>query len=688
MSAEQSSVNSETIEKTKQQIRTIVSEISQMSKSDVDAEQYYAAFLQRVISALAAIGGAIWLINEGRLQLVYQISMDDGLLDGGSPEASRHLRLLQRVLPSQEGALVPPLSGTADDEGAGNPTRFLLVLCPLRGDGSVEGLVEVFQRPDAPPATQRGYLRFLQQMCELAGEWLKTQKLRQFSDRHSLWAQVDQFSRMIHESLDLRETAYAVANEGRRLVGCDRVSVAVMKGRKCVVEAVSGQDTIEQRSNAIAALNRLATKAVATGEPVRYEGATEDFPPQIEKAIEDYVDESHARSLIILPLRRPKDPNAGDENKSTGYVEREEDHIGDVIGALIIEQIETDLPKNVLEPRVDLVYEHSTRALANAMDHSTLFLMPLWRMLGKASWVIKARTLPKTLAVTGLILAIILILTFVKKDFNLKANGALQPVVRKDVFVEVGGTVSEVLVKDQQSVKEGDVLVVLDNTDVQLQLTDVEGTLQATLKQLNSARDALARQSNLSEDERIRLFGQVAELTEQQKSLEAQRRLLREKMAKLTIRSPATGIVLLSWDFERSLKHRPVEVGQVLMSVADPTGEWELELFMPERRMGHVDLARREVKKADPNDDLQVKYVLATDPDQTRIGKIKHVERITQMHEEEGHTVRIRVAVDRDEIPDPRPGATVTAKVCCGRRAIGYAWFHEALEWVQANVLF
>ena len=57
--------------------------------------------------------------------------------------------------------------------------------------------------------------------------------------------------------MELKETAYIVANEGRRLIGCDRVSVAIKKGRKCKVQAISGQDTIENRSNIVAALNKL-----------------------------------------------------------------------------------------------------------------------------------------------------------------------------------------------------------------------------------------------------------------------------------------------------------------------------------------------------------------------------------------------------------------------------------------------
>jgi len=682
MSSEQSSVNAETIEQTKQQIRSLVSEISQLSKSGVGPEEYYAAFLQRIVSALAAVGGAVWLVAEGRrLQLTYQINLSEALLDPSSEEAGRHHRLLNHIVQSRQSSLVPPFSGAGDENAGGNPTRFLLVLSPLNSDGQVEGLIEVFQRPDSPPATQRGYLRFLDQMADLAAEWLKTQKLRQFSDKTSLWAQADQFSRLVHESLHLRDTSYAVANEGRRLIGCDRVSVAIKKGRKCYIEAISGQDTLENRSNIVAALSELATRVVATGEPLWYAGSTEDLPPQIEKAIERYVDESYAKSIAVLPLRRPLSEQA--QETSAGQIERDET-LGEVIGALIVEQIESELPRNVVAPRMDLVYEHSARALANSMDHSHLFLMPLWRTLGKAAWVVRARTLPKTLTVAGLLLAALLFLTFWPKDFYLKAKGALQPSVKRDVFVSQPGLVREVHVEDQQMVQAGDVLVKLENTDLEVQLRDVLGQLQTTQEQLASASDSLTRRDlQLSDDEKVRLAGQVKELKVRIESLERQHELLVSKNERLTIKAPISGQVMLSWDVEESLLNRTVEPGQVLMAIADPSGDWELELFMKETRIGKVDLARNDLKK-----DLAVKYVLATDPAHEHEGVVSDVEEITQMHDEEGHTVRVKVAINQADITEPRPGTTVRGKVLCGRRAIGYTWFHEAIEWVQANILF
>ena len=89
MSAQESRPSPESIEQTKQQIRTLVAEISQLSKSDIGPEEYYAAFLQRIVSALAAVGGAVWMMAEGRrLQLAYQINISQGLLDNSSDEAT------------------------------------------------------------------------------------------------------------------------------------------------------------------------------------------------------------------------------------------------------------------------------------------------------------------------------------------------------------------------------------------------------------------------------------------------------------------------------------------------------------------------------------------------------------------------------------------------------------------------
>ena len=161
------------VEETKQQIRKLVGEIAQLAKSDISPEEFYAEFLPRVVSVLAAAGGAVWVAEDrGRLALEYQINLRQTLLGESEEDQVLHDRLLRRVLAAGEGALVPPRPGAVEDEQGGNPTDFLLVLAPLRAAGGTVGVVEIFQRPDTRPATQRGYLRFLTQMCDRASEFL------------------------------------------------------------------------------------------------------------------------------------------------------------------------------------------------------------------------------------------------------------------------------------------------------------------------------------------------------------------------------------------------------------------------------------------------------------------------------------------------------------------------------------
>ncbi|MFW6169791.1 MAG: biotin/lipoyl-binding protein [Planctomycetota bacterium] len=688
MSSDHASVNSQTVEQTKQQIRSLVGEIAQLSKSDVDAEEYYAAFMQRIVSALAAVGGAVWLLGEGnRPELAYQINLSESLLRSGSDESTRHLRLLNHIARSGEPQLVPPMSGTESEEAGGNPTSYLLVLAPLTGDNSVEGVIEVFQRPDSQPATQRGYLRFLIQMCELASEWLKSRKLRHFTNRHSLWAQADQFARMVHDNLDVRETAYTIANEGRRLIGCDRVSVAIKRGRVCKVEAISGQDTIETRSNLVTALGKVATRVVATGDSLWYEGNTEDFPPQVEEAIDEYVDESYSKNVIVLPFRKPgnaEEMAAGAHNpEMVGEVQVDRE----IVGALIVEQIETDLPREILEPRVDLVYEHSTRALSNAINVSNVFLMPLWRTIGKSSLLVKGKNLPKTAIVGAVIVAVILALCLIPTDFNLKGDGVLQPLERRDVFFDVDGRITEVTVDDGGTVEEGDPLVKLENHELSQEYQRIVGQMSETSERLDSLRRA-KRNPMLDPSQEAQFSGEYMQLQQRQKNLQLQLELIQRKRENLIVRSPMAGQVLLPWDAEQSLLRRPVMAGQRVMTIAkadpeDLQSEWEIKLAMPERRMGHI---RRAMAELGP--ELEVAYVTTADPRSSKKGTLKRVARMTDVKGEEGPTVELIVEIDREDLYEPSPGTTVTAKVMCGRCSLGYSWFHEAIEWVQKHIVF
>jgi hypothetical protein len=671
MSTEQS-VDQELVEQTKQQIRNLVREIAQISKSEVGPQEFYDAVLNRVVTALAAIGGAVWTVTEsGQLALEYQINLQETHLDKSEEDQVRHGRLLRKVITSGEGLLMAPHSGSGNVDDGANPTDFLLVLGPLKTANETAGVLEIFQRPGSNTNVQRGYLRFLLQMCELASEYLKSRKLQHFTDRQALWAQLENFTRLVHKGLDQRSTAYTIANEGRRLIECDRVSVALNKGRKCVIEAVSGQDTFDKRSNTVTLLGKLTTAVVATGETVWYIGDTSMMAPQVEEAVQQYVDECHSKAVAIVPLKEPHDKNDPMAEPK-------------VLGALVIEQIEDSRPREGLLQRIDVVSEHSSIALANVVEHNELFLMPVWRAIGKSRWIIEARQLPWTLSVTAALLVVTLFLCLWPADFDLSGKGKLQPVGRHQIFAQLDGDVIAVPVdrgEPVKMVKQGQVLAQLQNLELEGKIFDKRGQLDSTKEKLGSVSRRL-QERKLDPTDHSRLLGDQMSYIQEEKSYKEQLKLLEHKKTHLTITSPVDGQVV-TWDVRNTLIHRPVQVGQLLMSVEEPDGPWELEVQMPEERMGFINEARAKF-----GDDLRVKYITATNPGVTHIGTIKEIHETAEVRGEEGNTVLLRVAIDKNDLPDLRSGANVTAKVCCGRAAIGYVWFYDLVTFVQSKVLF
>jgi len=590
MSTEQP-LDPQLIEQTKQQIRTLYAEIAQLARSDAAPEEFYGEMLPRVISALAAIGGVVWARqDQGPLALQYQVNLQESRLgEKNEEDQMRHGRLLQKVMSTGEGLLVPPHSGAGDSDQAANPTDWLLVMGPLKTELEVVGVVEVFQRPEAGAAIQRGYLRFLLEVCALASEFLNSRQLRHFSDRQTLWTQLEEFTRLVHASLNPRDTAYTIANEGRRLIECDRVSVAIRKGEKCVIEAVSGQDMVDKRSNTVRLLGRLATVVVASEEPMWYSGDTTDMAPQVEDAVQEYVDESHTKMIAVLPLVRPQ------------LVEKEKERPDDPddspapIGALVVEQIEDSrIPQRML-PRVDVVAQHSSAALANALEHENVFLMPLWRTLGKSRWVVQGRNLPWVVWGAAAVVVLLVAMVVVPADFRLNSKGTLEPVQRYDVFAGIDGVVSEVTVEHSDPVKSGDLLAVLRNYRLSEEVETLKGNIATTLDQMERIHRQLTYNRQLPPEDYTRLSGELLEQKAKLESLRSQRRIYDEQERELRVKSPSDGVII-TWDLQNRLLQRPVQRGQVLMRVADPSGPWQLELQMSEDRMGHIARAQNAVR--------------------------------------------------------------------------------------------
>jgi multidrug efflux pump subunit AcrA (membrane-fusion protein) len=280
----------------------------------------------------------------------------------------------------------------------------------------------------------------------------------------------------------------------------------------------------------------------------------------------------------------------------------------------------------------------------------------------------------------------ILFMSFFPADFQLICKGSLEPIERREVFAGVDGLVDEVYVKHDDMVHAGQLLVRLHNTELGMKLADVAGQLATATERIRSLERALLEENHkLTVEERNRLSGELAEAKEKAKSAGRQKELITEKLKELEIRSPMNGKVL-TWDLYQRLRDRPLTRGQNLMRIADLSKDWQLELRMPEDRIGHVVNAQRNLGYGDA---LPVSYILATAPGTAHKGTIKEVQRIAEVKGDEGSTVLIKVQIRKEDLPEGiMSGTQISAKVYCGRRSIGYVWFHDLVAFIQSRVLF
>ncbi len=696
----------EEFERAKREIHDFLAALEQKAHGDTAAAEFFDFLRGGMHRLMESVAEVIWLVGDGgQVEPVCHSGTEHPAISGSQENIDAHNSLVSALF-GGEGALVPPGTGLTAPDGselASNQSGLLVISAPIDSTAGRAGLIEVFHHPNHEDV-QRGYLRFLGQVAGLAAVYLdrqrsgqqvaaQRQQLVELDAQQSALSQVERFSRAVHESLDPVATAFVMANEARRIIGCDRVSVLIRRRGRLRLEAVSGQESVERRASAVQAIEGLARVVAKAGDPLWHPDAAAEVLPQIEEELEHYIDESHATALAIIPLEKPRPTMVikpgGVDAVAVAKAEAAPATTSEPIGALVAEWFSSNTFDGGRRARVELVAEHGKVALANALTHTQLPLYPLLSTLGKSRVLTTARNLPRTVAAAIAALATLGALVFVPAELRLEGKGTLEPVHRREVFSQIDGVVERIEpgIEGGVDVEAGQLLASLRNRDLEVAIADLLGRKASTEEQLVSTRRSLLEDDKISADEKLRMAGRRAQLEREVESLSAQLALYAEKRKELEVRSPISGVIV-TWQVRDLLLLRPVEKGQVLMSVADKTGPWELEIKMPDDRLGHVNRAAAAARKS--GSELSVDYILATDPGTRHRGLVKEIHEQAEVRGEEGNTVLVRVTIDptRHEKEELGAGASVTARIACGKRSLGYVWFHDVLSFIQTQVLF
>jgi hypothetical protein len=667
-------------------------EIEQLSGQDLPAPKFFHEFLARVITAIGARAGAVWVVDDsGRLSLTAQLNLEQTGLAERPNALSLNEKILLEVLNTGEARTLTHGGETQ------LPTEHVLVLAALHREKKCVGVVELFQRPDVPVKAQSGYMQFLEQMCGYASRFLEGRRRNNTESvdlKNQFWTDFEQFSLRLQRSLDEQEVADAVASDCRPLLGCDRVSVATRRGRSVQIRAVSGQSSVNARANLIAAMTKLARSVIDMGETLTYTGRIEGLAPQIEEPLAAFIQESGSRMVMLIPtfenppLVRKQGEEADREQRKKKLRPS---------GCIIVEQMAESEPAPQLEQRAELVADHAGAALWNSRLHNRIFGLRLWTTIGETLEWFRGRKLMISLAVIAVAAAIVAAMTLVKVDYPVTAEGFLRPVEQHAIFATWDGQITRdgLRVDENTLVEKGQLLLTLQNDELDGQIEEAranlekqENLIEAKTEEINvvsaQARTGDPESARSSETNRQRLLVELARLEGDRVIAQDQLNTLENrKSEKLNILAPAAGRVP-NPQLRQMLEDRPVRTGDYLFDVMNEQGPWHMELLVEEKRMGHLLRAIREQQAANNSNLLPGSFVITSSAEQKFTCQLTKIATRSTTDSEMGTVFElIAVADDGQQLPPFSIGTEVTVKIYCGKTSLAYWCFGDVVEFLQ-----
>lgn len=639
-----------------ERVDELLCSLDRLAEVETRERTFYEAVLAGLLQTVSPASGAVWDVDDqGHVKLVRETRLPAIQTSGSQQAELAHISVVQATCTLDTAHLIRPgevLPGLATRR---SPFDSVLVAVPIRYRAGTR-VLELFLDDQSADAECRKSVDLLNATAELCTVFERNQRLRELEAHDTDRQRFVRVLNGLHGSLDLRTTCFRVANDGRQFLACDRVSVVVRRGSRFRTEAISGMDTFDRRSPTVRLLEALARRTAALGEPVWSDDLTGHMPPQIVEPLETYQDESHVRTIGLVPLV----PNEGDENSTT------------IIGLLIIEQftepISDETRRNVLA-----LARHAATAVGNAVQHSSLPLLPLSKAIRHTAQRCNTATLTKTAAIGAVVLVILAMLLFVNADFKVEARGTLEPLARREIFAPTDGVIVHVSVTHGQQVRAGQELLQVQDTELALELQRVLGELQTARQRLSAVEtDRIGSTASRERDQRKRITAEEEELKELMQSFEEQYAILELRREQLTVLSPIDGEVM-TWDVRQRLDARPVRRGQALMTLADTDGAWGLELRVAEKDIVHL---RSAEESESP---VRVDYVLATDPRVAHQGHLLDIAPAAQIDEQGRRMITLRSATS-SRLTDVTPGTTVVAKLHCGRRSLGFVWFRDIID--------
>jgi multidrug efflux pump subunit AcrA (membrane-fusion protein) len=387
--------------------------------------------------------------------------------------------------------------------------------------------------------------------------------------------------------------------------------------------------------------------------------------------LQQYIDASHAKTLTIVPVYASH-PVADDDDTA------QQRRGARSLGALISEQFTR--PHAVPIQNLATLADTAASALGNALAFEQIPYAHAW-LHWRAALPQSRRRWVSAISVAAV--ASVLVLLLYPAKLFISVSGELQPRDRRHVYALADGVIESIDVKHGQNVRQGELLAVMRNPELEAQIESLATELHAAEAEWEGVKSALIDPRN-DRNETVRdehqLIARKKSLEHEVTTLKKQLEILQAQHSRLQLMSPIEGQIT-TWDLHQRLANRPVRHGETLLTVADPDAAWILELHVPDRRIGHV-IKASQVKGA-----LPVRFIVTADP--THVHRAEVVELAVAAEYDRLHETTVRVTANVADGTEFRklPGGEVKAKLDCGRHPLGFVWFHGLIDWLRTSLL-
>ncbi|WDQ16717.1 HlyD family efflux transporter periplasmic adaptor subunit [Rhodopirellula sp. P2] len=681
------------VDQARQEITQIVREVAAATHQPRKRADYLRFLADRVLRAMAGHGVVIWTrssagdpketsyVAEHRLGRVTDLA----LVDEGEQV---HQCLLAEVATEGAPVVVPPTPGADQIDVPANPLPYPAAIVPIRIDPSSalpEGLIEVFLDEGGTAASQRGSLRFLAQMSDLAGEFLRMLRLKTLSQLLDATDRVDVVVERLHRMTSTGMIQAAWVDAAAELLRLPRVALCRVDSSQPRIVAVSHVHRIDQHSGAAKAI-RAATaidlqpqhgiwfascQAESNeGKPNEDDSSTAPFNhDQTPHAIES----SQEPAWVVAA-------HPDSQWRIVGFTSDEAEHLSEdiywgTLNRLLVggasawtaaRRIES-LPggrwfsKLFVEP--DAVSSVASAHASDTRSTSRRTRVVHSRIRKSATWMAATLT--------------IAVLVCLPMPSLVPVTGVIRP-VELDTYHAASDAVVETLHVDHgQRVQRGDLLATLTSTDLQEQETSLLGRQAVLLRQQEQVNQTLM--SRPSDHSRPDSVHDGREVEEEIASVDRQLEIIRESKARLILRALRDGRVD-AWRLQERLANRPLRRGDPVLNVIAEDTPWVVDARVPQTRLQTVDKAWQSEK-------LTAEVGTAWSSEMNLAATAQRFGPIVPDPTDGTPSVVMRLGLEESPTLGDQPLAEMPARVTlhCGRTPVGWFLVQDVVHWCQVQ---